>query len=95
MDIASWHIETHRLRLTPWDRQTDVEDVFRIDSDPEIVRYLGGEARRVVGTIVLQHVHEGCAEPLEETGIRGHLARDAWRRGDAREGERSRRPRGR
>ncbi len=118
-----WLFETDRLVLRPWDRQIDLEDAFRIYSDPEIVRHIGGEARRiksreemlvrldsimkvrtdglgrwamerksdrrVVGTIILQHVQEGYAEPLEEIEIGWHLARDAWGQGYASEAARA------
>lgn len=117
-----WLFETERLILRPWDRRIDLDDAFRIYSDPEVLRYIGGEARRiknrdemlvrldsvmkvrpdglgrwamerkgerrVIGTVVLQHVHEGYAEPLDEIEIGWHLARDSWGQGYAAEAAR-------
>ncbi|MBS1716883.1 MAG: GNAT family N-acetyltransferase [Armatimonadetes bacterium] len=39
--------ETARLILRPWDPAVDLEDAFRIYSDPEVLKYIGGEERRV------------------------------------------------
>ena len=39
--------ETERVVLRAWDAVGDLEDAIRIYSDPEVVRYIGGETRLI------------------------------------------------
>ncbi len=60
-----FHIETERLILREF-RETDVEDFFEMDSNPEVHKYLGNnpvktieQAREVIATIRQQYLDNG------------------------------------
>jgi RimJ/RimL family protein N-acetyltransferase len=112
-------LETDRLTLRPWDAAADLEEAFRMYNDPEVVRHIGGEARRVknheemrsrletfmkvredglgrwaieakqarrvVGTVILDHIQQAFGTPFDEIEIGWHLAREAWGQGYASE----------
>lgn len=58
--------ETDRLILRAWDPVADADDAFRIYSDPEVVRYIGGESRRIQNPEEMRARLEGAARDRDD-----------------------------